>query len=144
MLGGRAGFEKWLKDTDFGKNPMSVSIPRTIGEARVDNWYPVSISAWFGVAYFTLSVEVINTPISGNGSAWGIGVGYIGAVGGIDIFGPTSLLSKVDTFVIAAGSGGPGAGGITFYHGGTHVATAVFGGSGLGAGIGGGGSFTFQ
>ncbi|KAF8873326.1 hypothetical protein CPB84DRAFT_1854079 [Gymnopilus junonius] len=149
-LGGLAGFEKWLKDTNCGKNSlqsplvqdMAVSIPRAIGQGTRNARHAVNVNLMFGAVYFTLSVDVMNTPISGKGTGWGIGLGYIGAMGMIEVTGLLSQLAKVDSFYTFGGSAGAGAGGISFSGNGTPIAAIIFGGAGVGGGVGGGG-FTF-
>ena len=149
-LGGAAGFAQWLKETDNGR--AFPSIPKEItqgfatGDARAGNsYYTASVSIWFFVAYFTIEVNVIDTPISGDGSAFGFGVGYIAGIGGLEVTGPLERLKDVTTFQVFAGSGGVGTGGVSFYGAtGLPIAAIIFAGAGAGGGISGTGGFQFR
>lgn len=97
------------------------------------------------MAYFTVEVNVIDTPVSGDGSAWGFGAGYIAGLGGLEVTGPLERLKDVTTFQVFAGSGGAGAGGISFYGAtGLPIAAIIFVGTGIGGGISGAGGFQFR
>ena len=155
-LGGSAGFSKWLQDTQYGRIPASPPPPDILrafadssnaqlgpGNAR----FQVTVNLWFAAIYFTLEVNVINTSVSGNGFAWGAGLGYIGGTGAIEVTGPLDRLREVTGFAIIAGSAGAGAGGIMFYTGGNNsepIAAIILAGGGVGGGAGGGGQFTFR
>ncbi|KAI9654607.1 MAG: hypothetical protein M1831_005368 [Alyxoria varia] len=143
-LGGISGYQKWLATPQPAT--LSPNILQTKGGVALqDSPNTTAVAGDFWAALVYEGVELVTSDgHTGEGYAWGVGVGYMDGLGVLTYTDWDTLLSKENDFYIAGGA--EEAGGITIFFlvDGNLVANATLAGDGLVGAIGIDGTFNWK